>query len=183
MKIRNARVLVVDDESDLLFAVKMLLKTEVKEVVTEKNPENLLSLLSKKQFDVIFLDMNFKSALNTGNEGFFWLNKIKEKDKRVAVIMITAYGDVELAVKALKHGATDFILKPWQNDKLLEALTHACDSLDAKNNTKDHTPKNTPNNNFDMLGVSEAMQEVFYKIEKIAPTEANVLILGENGTG
>src|SRR5919112_5270352 len=125
MNAKNARVLVVDDESDVLFAVKMLLKTEVKEVVTEKNPENLLSLLSKQAFDIIFLDMNYKSALNTGNEGFFWLKKILEKDKNATVVMITAYGDVELAVRALKEGATDFIVKPWRNEKLLEALEKA----------------------------------------------------------
>lgn len=182
MNAKNARVLVVDDETDVLFAVKMLLKTEVKEVVTEKNPENLLSLLSKQPFDVIFLDMNYKSALNTGNEGFFWLNKILEKDKSATVVMITAYGDVELAVRALKEGATDFIVKPWRNEKLLEALEKACagrTSGESKN-----TSRRVPaTEGFDMLGQSEAMQDVFYKIEKIAPTEANVLILGENGTG
>jgi DNA-binding NtrC family response regulator len=185
MNLKNARVLVVDDESDLLFAVKMLLKTEVKEVVTEKNPENLLSLLSKQSFDVVFLDMNFKSALNTGNEGFYWLNKIREKDQEVAVIMITAYGDVELAVRALKDGATDFILKPWRNEKLLEALTNACVKKDQKAKGITATKAANPGalNDMEMLGQSEAMQEVFYKIEKIAPTEANVLILGENGTG
>ncbi|RDC65911.1 sigma-54-dependent transcriptional regulator [Adhaeribacter pallidiroseus] len=182
MNAKNARVLVVDDETDVLFAVKMLLKTEVKEVVTEKNPENLLSLLSKQPFDVIFLDMNYKSALNTGNEGFFWLNKILEKDKSATVVMITAYGDVELAVRALKEGATDFIVKPWRNEKLLEALEKACagrTSGESKN-----VPRRAPTSEgFDMLGQSEAMQDVFYKIDKIAPTEANVLILGENGTG
>src|SRR5688572_1365905 len=184
MNVKNARVLVVDDEADLLFAVKMLLKTEVKEVVTEKNPENLLPLLARQPFDVIFLHMNFKSALNTGNEGFYWLRKIREKDQEVAVIMITAYGDVELAVRALKDGATDFILKPWRNEKLLEALANACEKKAQK--TKGSTLK-IPDpqllNDMAMLGQSEAMQEVFYKIEKIAPTEANVLILGENGTG
>ncbi|KAA9345564.1 sigma-54-dependent transcriptional regulator [Adhaeribacter soli] len=184
MNLKNARVLVIDDESDLLFAVKMLLKTEVKEVVTEKNPENLLSLLSRHSFDVIFLDMNFKSALNTGNEGFYWLQKIREKDQEVAVIMITAYGDVELAVRALKDGATDFILKPWRNEKLIEALANACEKKSQKG--KASTAKQSTSqtlNSLDMLGQSDVMQEVFYKIEKIAPTEANVLILGENGTG
>ncbi|CAA9246027.1 MAG: Two-component transcriptional response regulator, LuxR family [uncultured Adhaeribacter sp.] len=182
MNTKNARVLVVDDDSDVLFAVKMLLKTEVKEVVTEKNPENLLSLLAKQAFDVIFLDMNYKSVLNTGNEGFFWLNKILEKDKNAIVVMITAYGDVELAVRALKEGATDFIVKPWRNEKLLEALEKACAGKSA---TQDkNTPRRPPAApGFDMLGESEAMQDVFYKIDKIAPTEANVLILGENGTG
>ena len=132
---KNARVLVVDDESDVLFAVKMLLKTEVKEVVTEKNPENLMSLLSKQNFDVIFLDMNYKSALNTGNEGFYWLNRILEKDKDATVIMITAYGDIGTAVRSLKEGATDFIVKPWHNDKLLEALETALQNKAGKSKT------------------------------------------------
>ncbi|QMU31379.1 sigma-54-dependent transcriptional regulator [Adhaeribacter radiodurans] len=184
MNTKNARVLVVDDETDVLFAVKMLLKTEVKEVVTEKNPENLLSLLSKQAFDVIFLDMNYKSALNTGNEGFFWLNKILEKDKNATVVMITAYGDVELAVRALKEGATDFIVKPWRNEKLLEALEKACAGRTSGEHAGKNASRRVPSSEgFDMLGQSEAMQDVFYKIDKIAPTEANVLILGENGTG
>jgi two-component system, NtrC family, response regulator HydG len=182
MNAKNARVLVVDDESDVLFAVKMLLKTEVKEVVTEKNPENLMSLLSKQAFDVIFLDMNYKSALNTGNEGFYWLSRILEKDRSATVIMITAYGDISTAVRSLKEGATDFIVKPWHNEQLLEALRTA---LEHKTNrqTSGGTAARRPAAAFDMLGESEAMQEVFHKIEKIAPTEANVLILGENGTG
>jgi two-component system response regulator HydG len=184
MNVKNARVLIVDDESDLLFALKMLLRSEVKEVVTEKNPENLLSLLSKQPFDVIFLDMNFKSALNTGNEGLFWLNKIREKSPETAMVMITAYGDVELAVRAVKEGAADFILKPWRNEKLLETLQKICEQ---KTNKANGVASKTANpqllNEMDMLGQSDAMQEVFYKIEKIAPTEANVLILGENGTG
>ncbi|MEJ8803176.1 sigma-54-dependent transcriptional regulator [Pontibacter sp. H249] len=172
-------VLVVDDETDVLFAMKMLLKTEVKEVVTEKNPDNLLSILSKEKFDVIFLDMNFKSALNTGNEGLFWLRQILDKDKDATVILITAYGDVELAVKSLKQGAFDFIVKPWHNDKLLETLHNA---LKAKGQKK--TDKSTASAGYTtILGESEAIQDILYKIEKIAPTEANVLILGENGTG
>lgn len=174
---KTGRVLVVDDEADVLFAMKMLLKTEVKEVVTEKNPENLLSLLSKEKFDAIFLDMNFKSALNTGNEGIFWLRQILEKDKDATIILITAYGDVELAVKSLKQGAYDFIVKPWHNDKLLETLH---DALLAKSPLK---PAATINHHTTILGESEAIQDILYKIEKIAPTEANVLLLGENGTG
>jgi two-component system, NtrC family, response regulator HydG len=181
MNAKNARVLVVDDESDVLFAVKMLLKTEVKEVVTEKNPENLMSLLSKQAFDVIFLDMNYKSALNTGNEGFYWLSRILEKDRSATVIMITAYGDISTAVRSLKEGATDFIVKPWHNEQLLEALHTALESKAARNAPGGAARRPAPA--FDMLGESEAMLEVFHKIEKIAPTEANVLILGENGTG
>jgi two-component system, NtrC family, response regulator HydG len=181
MNPKNARVLVVDDESDVLFAVKMLLKTEVREVVTEKNPENLMSLLSKQAFDVIFLDMNYKSALNTGNEGFYWLSRILEKDKAATVIMITAYGDIGTAVRSLKEGATDFIVKPWHNEQLLEALRTALEQKSARNTPGSAARR--PSAGFDMLGESEAMQDVFHKIEKIAPTEANVLILGENGTG
>jgi len=183
MNTKNARVLVVDDESDVLFAVKMLLKTEVKEVVTEKNPENLMSLLSKQAFDVIFLDMNYKSALNTGNEGFYWLNRILEKDRSATVIMITAYGDISTAVRSLKEGATDFIVKPWHNEKLLESLENALENKASKSSPGGKVTKRTTTTDFDMLGESEAMQDVFQKIEKIAPTEANILILGENGTG
>ena len=179
---KNARVLVVDDETDVLFALKMLLKTEVGHVVTEKNPDNLPGLLEREKFDVIFLDMNFKSALNTGNEGIFWLRQILQKDKDAAVILITAYGDVELAVRSLKEGAADFIVKPWHNDKLLETLHHTLQARQPKKagagNTSPH--KNTSTS---ILGESDAIKEVLYKIDKIAPTEANVLILGENGTG
>ena len=170
----------MDDETDVLFAMKMLLKTEVKEVVTEKNPENLLNLLSKDRFDVIFLDMNFKSALHTGNEGLYWLRQIQERDKNAAVILITAYGDVELAVRSLKEGAFDFVVKPWHNDKLIDTLHHALEAKQLKQKT---TVKNTANAATPILGESDAIREVLYKIEKIAPTEANVLILGENGTG
>ncbi|WP_242916196.1 sigma-54-dependent transcriptional regulator [Pontibacter liquoris] len=183
-QLKNARVLVVDDETDVLFAFKMLLKPEVKEVVTEKNPDNLLAILAREQFDVIFLDMNFKSALNTGNEGLFWLSQILEKDKNATVILITAYGDVALAVKSLKIGAFDFIIKPWQNDKLLETLHNALEHRQQKKRgTK--SPSSTPKaaDATAILGQSEAIQQVLRKLDKIAPTEANVLILGENGTG
>ena len=177
---KSARVLVVDDETDVLFALKMLLKTEVKEVVTEKNPENLRSLLERQKFDVIFLDMNFKSALNTGNEGLYWLRQILERDREASVILITAYGDVELAVRSLKEGATDFIVKPWHNEKLLDTLHQTLEKRQQKTKGGISAKKNTSTS---ILGDSETIKEVLYKIEKIAPTEANVLILGENGTG
>ncbi|MBC6989057.1 sigma-54-dependent transcriptional regulator [Hymenobacter sp. BT491] len=184
MAFNKARVLVVDDDRDVLFAVKMLLKTEVQEVVTERNPENLLSVLSKQAFDVIFLDMNFKSNLGTGNEGLYWLGRILERDKDATVIMITAHGEISTAVRSLKAGATDFIVKPWHNEKFLETLEATLQNKIRKTGPASNAPKR-PASFADaaMLGNSEPMQDLFHKIEKVAPTEANVLLLGENGTG
>ncbi|TGE23492.1 sigma-54-dependent transcriptional regulator [Hymenobacter metallicola] len=180
---KKARVLVIDDDTDVLFAMRMLLKTEVQEVVTEKNPELLLSLLSKQRFDVIFLDMNYKSTLGSGNEGLYWLGRIREKDPTATVIMITAHGEVSTAVRSLKAGATDFVVKPWHNAQLLETLTAALEQLPAGGKAAPAPRRPASFAEFDLLGQSEAMQEVFHKIEKVAPTEANVLLLGENGTG
>ncbi|GAA4384015.1 sigma-54 dependent transcriptional regulator [Hymenobacter koreensis] len=186
MVLKKARVLVIDDDTDVLFAMRMLLKTEVQEVVTEKNPELLLSLLSKQTFDVVFLDMNYKSTLGSGNEGLYWLGRIREKDPTATVIMITAHGEVSTAVRSLKAGATDFIVKPWHNKQLLETLEAALQqrATTGKNSAAGSAPRRPASfAEFDLLGQSEAMQEVFHKIEKVAPTEANVLLLGENGTG
>ncbi|HEX8505300.1 MAG TPA: sigma-54 dependent transcriptional regulator [Hymenobacter sp.] len=185
MILKKARVLVVDDDTDVLFAVRMLLKPEVQEVVTEKNPELLLSLLSKQRFDVIFLDMNYKSTLGSGNEGLYWLGRIREKDPTATVIMITAHGEISIAVRSLKAGATDFIVKPWHNAQLLETLAAALAPKEAGKTIPAPAAPRRPASfaEFALLGESEAMQEVFHKIEKVAPTEANVLLLGENGTG
>jgi two-component system, NtrC family, response regulator HydG len=181
MLLKNAKILAVDDDQDVLVAVKMLLRPEVKEIVTEKNPEKILSLLAQNQFDLILLDMNYKSSLNTGNEGIFWLRKIREINKNVAVIMITAYGDIDLAVRSVKEGANDFVLKPWRNERLLETIENCYQQSIAGN--KQSTKKTSSKAETSLLGSSEAMQDVLYKIEKIAPTDANILILGENGTG
>ncbi|MEO6454472.1 MAG: sigma 54-interacting transcriptional regulator, partial [Ginsengibacter sp.] len=183
MLLKNASILIIDDDPDVLTAVRLLLKTEVKDVLTEKNPENIRSLLSKQPFDVILLDMNFNSSINTGNEGIFWLNKIKEFRSNAAVVMITAYGDIDLAVRSLKEGAADFVIKPWHNEKLLVTIK---DALNKKSDNKLNAKTNeiTPSIiNKELLGESEVMKEIFYKIEKIAPTDANILVLGENGTG
>lgn len=182
MNLKNASILVIDDDPDVLTAVRLLLKTEVKEVVTEKNPENLRWHLSKDTFDIILLDMNFSSSINTGNEGFFWLNKIKDLKTDTSVIMITAYGDIDLAVRSLKEGAADFVVKPWHNEKLIATIK---ETLKRKGNKTQLTPGSQPDSIIknELLGESEVMQEIFYKIEKIAPTDANILILGENGTG
>lgn len=181
MILKNASILVIDDDTDVLTAVKLLLKPEVKEVVTELNPENIHSLLSAKKFDIVLLDMNFKSSINTGNEGIFWLKKIKELNEQISVIMITAYGDIDLAVRSLKEGASDFIVKPWHNEKLLEAIKGI---LKTKGRVISDIP--VPGSSVigkEMIGESEVMKDIFFKIEKIAPTDANIFILGENGTG
>ena len=182
MSLRKATILAVDDDTDVLTAVRLLLKTEVKEVVT-KNPENLTSLITRQSFDLVLLDMNFNASINTGNEGIYWLKKIKSLKPETAVIMITAYGDIDLAVRSLKEGAADFVVKPWHNEKLISTIE---DALKKSNNQRSALSKKLEGNNSsgsELLGESEVMQDIFHKIEKIAPTEANILILGENGTG
>ncbi|MFI5133856.1 MAG: sigma-54-dependent transcriptional regulator [Chitinophagales bacterium] len=182
MLLKNASILVVDDDPDVLTAVRLLLKTEVKEVMTEKNPENLRWHLSKDKFDVILLDMNFTSTINTGNEGIFWLNEIRKMGSDASVIMITAYGDIDLAVRSLKDGAADFVVKPWHNERLISTIKETLKRKNDKTNIKSSLITDSIMGK-ELLGESEAMQEIFLKIEKIAPTEANILILGENGTG
>jgi len=184
MSLKNVSVLVIDDDVDVLTAVRLLLKQEVKEVVTEKNPENIRSILSKQSFDVILLDMNFNSSINTGNEGIYWLNKIKnELSSPASVIMITAYGDIDLAIRSLKEGAFDFVVKPWHNEKLLNIIHDAYKfKKDKASGIKQPLNGSTVVNN-ELIGESEVMQDIFYKIKKVAPTDANILILGENGTG
>lgn len=180
MNIKNASILVIDDDTDVLTAVRLLLKTEVKEVVTEKNPENIRQHITRQHFDLILLDMNFNSSINTGNEGIYWLRKIKELTKEPAVIMITAYGDIDLAVRSLKEGATDFMIKPWHNEKLKDTISEA---LKKKEHSKAFSATKATAGSSPIIGDSDAMKDIFVKIEKIAPTDANVLILGENGTG
>jgi len=179
MSLLKASILVIDDDVDVLIAVRLMLKTEVEEVITEKNPENIPSLLTSRPFDLVLLDMNFNASVNTGNEGLFWLKQIKALKPAISVIMITAYGDIDLAVRSLKEGASDFIVKPWHNEKLLSTIS---DIL--KKKTQKTPPVNLKNQNDpNLLGESDAMLDIFAKINKIAPTDANILILGENGTG
>jgi DNA-binding NtrC family response regulator len=156
------------------------LKTEVKEVVTEKNPENIRHLLSKKSFDLILLDMNFNSSINTGNEGIFWLKKIREFGSNAPVIMITAYGDIDLAVRSLKESASDFMVKPWHNEKLVDCIKK---NLKEKSRSDDRLVSDSSVIGKELIGNSDVMKDIFFKIEKIAPTDANILVLGENGTG
>jgi DNA-binding NtrC family response regulator len=182
MNLKNASILIIDDDPDVLTAVRLLLKTEVKDVITEKDPGNIRWHLSKDNYDVILLDMNFTSSIHTGNEGLFWLKEIKKLGSDASVIMITAYGDIDLAVRSLKEGAADFVVKPWHNEKLISTVK---ETLKRKSNKSSILPSVDPDSLIrkELLGESEAMQQIFYKIEKIAPTDANILILGENGTG
>jgi DNA-binding NtrC family response regulator len=181
MNLKNASILVIDDDQDVLTAVRLLLKTEVKNVVTEKNPQNLRWLL-KDAYDVVLLDMNFTSSINTGNEGLFWLKEIRKIKSDVSVIMITAYGDIDLAVRSLKEGATDFVIKPWHNEKLLGIIKEALRKRENKAVSASHQNGDSVIGK-ELIGESEVMDELFLKIGKIAPTDANILIMGENGTG
>ncbi len=183
MSLKKASILVIDDDTDVLTAVRLLLRTEVKEVVTEKNPEQIPFLLSKDTFDLVLLDMNFNASINTGNEGIYWLQRIKTLKPDIAVIMITAYGDIDLAVRSLKEGAADFVVKPWHNEKLLSTLTDVLRNRGQNKPTTGGVAAPKVNKQEAMIGDCEVMQDIFYKIDKIAPTDANILILGENGTG
>lgn len=175
----QARILIVDDDPDVLTAVRLLLKKEITEIIVERNPENIPSILSSQSIDMIMLDMNFKSAINSGNEGLYWLNRVQELKKNIPVIMITAYGAIDLAVQSLKQGAEDFIVKPWHNEHLISIVKETL----SNKNTKKQKSKNNQSVLANIIGESEVMKAVFYKLGKIAPTDANIIILGENGTG
>ncbi|MFC4873079.1 sigma-54-dependent transcriptional regulator [Negadavirga shengliensis] len=183
------KILIVDDNEDLLFAAKMLLKKHAREVTIEKDPRRIPFLVNNNSYDVILLDMNFTEDTTSGKEGFHWLKQIKEIDPQAVVILITAFGDVEMAVQALKEGATDFILKPWQNEKLLATLSAAVklresyEQVDRLSNKQKQLQADIKKPFSDIIGQSATMKNVFSIIDKVAKTDANVLILGENGTG
>src|SRR5210317_710697 len=122
---KSGKILIVDDNEDLLRAARMFLKRHFMQVDIEKNPESIPTLLNNEQYDVILLDMNFTKDVSSGHEGFLWLENILDMDPAAVVVLITAYGDVQMAVKAIKEGATDFVLKPWENDKLLATIYSA----------------------------------------------------------
>ncbi len=186
---KNGKVLIVDDNEDILSAARLLLKSHVALVHTEKNPERIPALMKNETYDVILLDMNFAKGATSGTEGFEWLGRILALDPLAVVILITAYGDVGMAVRAIKEGATDFILKPWQNEKLLATLSAAFslrasrDEASSLRQRQDRLGADLDRPFRDFLGQSGAMKDVFATIDKIARTEANILILGENGTG
>ncbi len=179
------KVLVVDDEEDILMAGKLLLKQHFEVVVTTSDPYRIPSLLQEHAFDVVLLDMNYSTGATSSKEGFHWLKQILQLSPKTTVILMTAYGDIELAVRALKEGASDFVLKPWQNEKLVAILKTACQnrSSETKRSAEKAERENTAYHYDGFIGVSSAMQRVYQTIDKVAATDANVLILGENGTG
>ncbi|MDP2059296.1 MAG: sigma 54-interacting transcriptional regulator, partial [Flavobacteriaceae bacterium] len=179
MLLKNLTILVIDDDTDVLTAMRLMLKSLVKEVVVEKNPNQILAQLGRNKFDIVILDMNFNGLVHTGNEGLFWLQKIKEFDKDVEVILITAYGDIDLAIQSLKKGASEFLVKPWKNEKLIQSIQEIIEKK--KSNKTKRSSFQIDSERF--IGESEVMKEVLLKIKKVAPTDANILILGENGTG
>ena len=187
----NARgnILVIDDNADVLFSAKILLKGHFNKVSTSTEPKKITALLTSGEYEVVLLDMNYSGSDTSGREGLYWLERIMELDNPPQVIMLTAYGTVDLAVQALKKGATDFVLKPWQNEKLVATVSSA---LELSKSKKEVTTLRTVNKQLnedinqpftDLIGTSPQMKELHNLIRKIANTDANVIIFGENGTG
>jgi DNA-binding NtrC family response regulator len=186
---KEGRILVADDNKGLLNAMQILLQNSFESIETISGPNTLMSILAKGNFDVVLLDMNFKAGVNTGNEGLFWLKEIKKANPNIEVVMMTAYGDIELAVRALKIGAADFVMKPWDNEKLIATLRAAYRFRKSNMEisllkSKESLLKNDANRNSAIIkGHSPTMKHVMQVVQKIAATDANVLITGENGTG
>ncbi len=189
MEQKQGKILIVDDNEDLLKAAKMHLKRHFSQVDVEKNPEVIPALMGNEDYDVILLDMNFTKDVSSGSEGYYWLEKILEIDPSSVVVLITAYGDVQMAVKAIKAGATDFVLKPWENEKLLATLFSSMRLRESRDEVHALRIKNQEINQVinekysEIIGQSQPMQRIFQTIDRVAHTDANVLILGENGTG
>ena len=185
----EAKILIVDDDQDVLLAAKLFLKQHFSIVHTEREPDKLPNLMSVENYDVILLDMNFSKDATSGKEGFHWLNVIMEIDPAAVVIFITGYGDIELAVQGIKEGATNFLLKPWENKKLLATITANLKVRESKKELEDLRSKqkvliaDQDSSYSDIIGSSQAMTQVLATVEKVAKTDANILVLGENGTG
>lgn len=188
LRMETGTILIVDDNKSVLASLELLLENEFSAVRTAANPNQITTLLSTTAIDIVILDMNFSAGINNGNEGLYWLKHIHEIRPSLPVVMLTAYGDVELAVKALKNGATDFLLKPWDNQILVQKIKEAYKSNSKTNN------KNSPKSNNKvsgqantypemLIGHSPAMLQLIKVVTKVAKTDANILITGENGTG
>ncbi len=185
----DAKILIIDDDRDVLLAAKLFLKQHMSIVHTEENPENIPDLMHNETYDVILLDMNFSRDATSGKEGFMWLNKILEIDPATVVILITGYGDIELAVQGIKEGATNFLLKPWDNKKLVATITTSLQLRKSKVELENLRTKqkvmiaDQNRSHRNIIGDSLEMHKVLETVRKVAVTDANVLVLGENGTG
>ena len=182
---KQGTILVVDDNKGILTAVQMLLGTCFEKVITISTPNKIKATLHDENIDVVLLDMNFSAGINTGNEGLFWLSEIKKEDASIQVVLFTAYADIDLAVRGIKEGAADFVVKPWDNAKLLETLKTAYNIRTANRKgisiATDKLVVSKESGRF--WGESNAMQQLRSLIEKVARTDANILVTGENGTG
>ncbi|MGB8492119.1 MAG: sigma-54 dependent transcriptional regulator [Bacteroidales bacterium] len=185
----NGKLLIVDDHKQVLKALIQLLEPEFDSVEGISNPNQIIGYINKEKYDVILLDMNFSAGVNTGNEGLYWLDRILKSDPIAAVVMITAYSDVNLAVRAIKEGATDFVVKPWDNNKLLASLKAALKLRQSKIENKKLRDRQKQINkviikkDHPLIGKSQPMENVLKILNKVARTDANVLVIGENGTG
>lgn len=182
---KQGTILVVDDNKGILTAVQMLLGTCFEKVITISTPNKIKTTLHNEEIDVVLLDMNFSAGINTGNEGLFWLTEIKKEAPSVQVVLFTAYADIDLAVRGIKEGAADFVVKPWNNAKLLETLQAAYNirMANRKGTSADNNKQVVSKESGMFWGESNAMQQLRNLIEKVAKTDANLLITGENGTG
>ena len=183
-------LLIVDDNKSVISALEMMLQYEVEKLIAISTPKRIHEVLEQNDIDIVLLDMNFQAGVNTGNEGLFWMKEILKHDNNISVVMITAYGDVELAVRALREGAIDFILKPWDNKKLLATISAAWrlrtsrkEALLLKNDNQFLKKEIKRSEEKIVLGASPTMINVMNIVRKVAATDANVLITGENGTG
>lgn len=179
---KQGTILIVDDNRNILTTVRMLLDPIFHNIITIANPNSIPAKLREEHPDVVLLDMNFSSGINSGNEGLFWLREIKSLSPKTEVVLFTAYADIQLAVTGIKEGAADFIVKPFDNEKMIGTLLEARD----KNKTADkamgkHSGKAAQSVMY--WGDSEAMTNLRHVVEKVAATDANILITGENGTG
>ena len=178
---KKGKLLIVDDNTNILSAVKMLTENYFEKVITLDSPKSLISTIQTESPDVILLDMNFHAGINTGNEGIFWLNEVNNKFPKIKVVLFTAYADIDLAVRAMKDGAFDFIVKPWNNEKLIETLQNAYN--EGREKKKPSKPNDIADESQMFWGNSPEMLRIKNIVERVAATDANIMITGENGTG
>jgi len=189
MRKKTGNILIVDDDEDVLTAARLLLRRNFASAVGCRIPEEIPELLKSREFDAVLLDMNFGPGESSGREGLEWLERILEIDPRLVVVMITAHGSVDTVVEAMKRGATDFVSKPWQNERMVATLSAAISlhrsriETEALRQTNQALVEATSTKPDNIIGQSRAMNDVLSLVKRAAPTEANVLILGENGTG